>query len=30
MIEEDTTFSEHAIIDPKTGEVTETIGGSEE
>jgi ABC-type nitrate/sulfonate/bicarbonate transport system substrate-binding protein len=30
VIEEDTVFPEHAIIDPKTGEVTETIGGSEE
>ncbi len=30
VIEEDTVFPEHAVIDPKTGEVTETIGGSEE
>jgi len=30
VIEEDTTFPEHAIVDPKTGEVTETIGGDEE
>ena len=30
VIGEDQPFPEHAIIDPKTGEVTETIGGSEE
>jgi hypothetical protein len=29
QISPDTSFPEHAIIDPKTGEVTETIGGSE-
>jgi ABC-type nitrate/sulfonate/bicarbonate transport system substrate-binding protein len=28
-INPDTTFPEHAIIDPKTGKVTQTIGGSE-
>jgi ABC-type nitrate/sulfonate/bicarbonate transport system substrate-binding protein len=30
VIEEDQPFPEHAVIDPKTGKVTETIGGSEE
>jgi len=29
VIEEDTAFPEHAIVDPKSGEVTDTIGGSE-
>jgi ABC-type nitrate/sulfonate/bicarbonate transport system substrate-binding protein len=29
VIGEDQTFPEHAVIDPKTGEVTETIGGDE-
>jgi ABC-type taurine transport system substrate-binding protein len=27
VIGEDTVFPEHAIVDPKTGETTETIGG---
>jgi ABC-type nitrate/sulfonate/bicarbonate transport system substrate-binding protein len=30
VVGEDQTFPEHAIVDPKTGEVTETIGGDEE
>lgn len=30
VIEEDQAFPEHAVVDPKTGEVTETIGGEEE
>jgi len=29
IIEEDQVFPEHAVIDPQTGEVTETIGGDE-
>jgi hypothetical protein len=29
VIGEDQTLPEHAVIDPKTGEVTETIGGDE-
>ncbi len=29
VIEEDQSFPEHAVVDPKTGEVTETIGGDE-
>jgi ABC-type nitrate/sulfonate/bicarbonate transport system substrate-binding protein len=30
IVEEDQVFPEHAVIDPKTGKVTETIGGSKE
>jgi len=30
VIGEDTVFPEHAVIDPKTGEVTDVIGGDEE
>jgi hypothetical protein len=29
VIGEDQTFPEHVVIDPQTGEVTETIGGDE-
>ena len=30
VVEEDAVFPEHAVVDPKTGEVTDTIGGSSE
>jgi ABC-type nitrate/sulfonate/bicarbonate transport system substrate-binding protein len=30
VISEDTAFPEHAVVDPKTGEVTDVIGGEEE
>ena len=28
VVEEDTVFPEHAVVDPETGEVTDTFGGS--